>query len=313
MFILLITGADDKGADYLVDNYLEYSFFRLNTDQMSRYNIKIMAEVPFFIIEDRWEKQVITLEYICGVYLRKIISPNFYEFEDEYHFYLFNEFITFIEGIAESISTSSLGRPSIIKVADNKIYQLNLARKFGFTVPESCITNDIKTVTSFSRENECIIKPISIGVVYKESTIQVVRTNLFNKEIELPKEISTNPLYLQKYQEKSYEVRAVFVEDDEFSFKIITSNEVDWRKNSSGNTYQTYYLPSLVRKQCIEMMQFLGLDFAIFDFIVFEGTFIFLEVNPNGEWVWLDHLTHKEMSSRIMLLISGQRGVKNEY
>ncbi len=46
--------------------------------------------------------------------------------------------------------------------------------------------------------------------------------------------------------------------------------------------------------------QFFGIDFGCFDFIVFDNEWLFLEMNANGQWVWLEHKTGLNISKEIM-------------
>ena len=52
---------------------------------------------------------------------------------------------------------------------------------------------------------------------------------------------------------------------------------------------------------CINMLNEFRLNFGAFDFIVDErGKWIFLEVNPNGQWLWLEKILDLSISYRIV-------------
>ena len=44
----------------------------------------------------------------------------------------------------------------------------------------------------------------------------------------------------------------------------------------------------------------MGLNFGAFDFIVTpDNKYIFLECNPNGQWLWIELLTGQKISEKI--------------
>ena len=50
----------------------------------------------------------------------------------------------------------------------------------------------------------------------------------------------------------------------------------------------------------MKLMTSLNLTFAAIDMIQTpEGDYIFLEANPNGEWLWLDDLLHFGISDAV--------------
>jgi len=61
------------------------------------------------------------------------------------------------------------------------------------------------------------------------------------------------------------------------------------RDNMDGVQYRRVELPTSVTNSIVAMMRQYGLRFAAVDFAVdLEGRWIFLEVNPGGQWAWLD-------------------------
>mgnify|MGYP000623536185 CR=1 FL=1 len=57
-------------------------------------------------------------------------------------------------------------------------------------------------------------------------------------------------------------------------------------------------------------MTTLGLEFGALDFVVDgDGNYLFLEVNPNGQWLWLEDFLGFPISERIAeWLVSSARG-----
>jgi glutathione synthase/RimK-type ligase-like ATP-grasp enzyme len=67
--------------------------------------------------------------------------------------------------------------------------------------------------------------------------------------------------------------------------------KVDWRTATGDNdlTWSRATLPANVADQVLKLMERLGLTYGALDFIVDpQGQHHFLEVNPAGEWGWIE-------------------------
>ncbi|WP_344870162.1 hypothetical protein, partial [Deinococcus aetherius] len=63
-----------------------------------------------------------------------------------------------------------------------------------------------------------------------------------------------------------------------------------------------FELPKEIFDKCLAMMEILGITYGCFDFVIDKkGRFVFLEVNPSGQWLWIEDLTGLEISRRIAL------------
>ena len=57
--------------------------------------------------------------------------------------------------------------------------------------------------------------------------------------------------------------------------------------------------PSTLTHRCQHMVSYLGLGFWAIDFALKpDGTYVFLEINPNGEWLWLEDQLGLPISDR---------------
>jgi len=53
--------------------------------------------------------------------------------------------------------------------------------------------------------------------------------------------------------------------------------------------YEVFDLPERVRAGLHRLVRSFGLNFASIDMVVTpEGEFVFLDLNPNGQWLWLE-------------------------
>ncbi|PWI21273.1 hypothetical protein DF281_13145 [Kurthia zopfii] len=215
------------------------------------------------------------------------------------------EMMTVIDGIAETAGGIGLTRPSIIRKADNKVIQLGIASAIGFKLPNSLITNEDLVAKSFTSSNKTIVKPISVGKILSSNSVGFIQTNIVKATSEI-KGLSNSPAYFQFYQPKDYEVRLTIVNEVFFGVRIDSSNKIDWRKEDAVLKYSKIDIPSDIAGKCLKMMCQLELKFAAFDFIVNNGDYFFLELNANGQWLWLEEELDIDISTEIMnVLVSG--------
>ena len=56
-----------------------------------------------------------------------------------------------------------------------------------------------------------------------------------------------------------------------------------------------------IQTKCRCLMQRLNLNYGAIDFVLDkQGNYVFLEINPNGQWAWIEHLTGLPISKEIV-------------
>jgi len=105
--------------------------------------------------------------------------------------------------------------------------------------------------------------------------------------------IGMSPGIFQKFIPKAYEVRATVVDSRVFSGKIDSQSrvetQIDWRRRPFDIDETPIYLPPAVEAKIHAFMQVFGLIYGAFDSIVTpDGRHIFLEVNPAGQYMWVE-------------------------
>lgn len=85
-----------------------------------------------------------------------------------------------------------------------------------------------------------------------------------------------------------------------FTVEIQSSDKVDWRKTTANVQYTKASLPANLINLCFKLMETLNIQFGAFDFIYRDGIYYFLEVNPNGQWLWLEQLLSLNISTAII-------------
>lgn len=156
----------------------------------------------------------------------------------------------------------------------------------------------------FLRWGRHIIKPVHNARVMDENNPQIVYTSEVTQAIK-KEETEFNINYLQHKIEKKYDVRATFVGNRCFAVAIdsqkLEDTRVDWRKGEHILHHTPIELPRDIQRKCTLMMEMLGLDYGAYDFVLDkQGNYVFLEINPNGQWAWIEHLTGLPISKEIV-------------
>lgn len=203
--------------------------------------------------------------------------------------------------------------------ADHKPYQLAMAAANGISVPRTIITNNPNDAMTFFREcgGRAIYKTIT---PYELLTARdgngcppFIFTNLVSEEhlTAHNDRIRYAPCLFQEYIDKCVELRVTIVGSDIFSMEIHsqdhTSSTIDWRCATDPDAleYSACELPEAITHKLLTLMRSLGLLFGCVDMILTpNGEYVFLEVNPNGQWYWVEEKTGLPIASSIARLLA---------
>jgi glutathione synthase/RimK-type ligase-like ATP-grasp enzyme len=189
---------------------------------------------------------------------------------------------------------------SALRLVRNKAVQLLLARKSGLKVPETVISNSPTAVREFfdRHPSDAICKAFATHVWQQQGStdISVTETFCLNRE-ELPAddEIFTYaPAIYQEKVRKQFDVRAVLMGDRVYSFALRTpANSLDWRHDAALRkvTVEEVATPPAVERGILSFARQTGVCFGSLDLAVDQnGEWWFLEINEQGQFLWLDDL-----------------------
>lgn len=251
--------------------------------------------------EISYRNNTINSNTTLSIYYRKPTFPDTSDFAPEYRRIINSDILAIIDGLANSFSGVVLTKPYLLRQAENKIFQLIYAKSHSILMPKSFIGNNDhwKCIN-----DQRIIKPISVGKIETSSGIAIIQTNLMheNDSYDSPE---LTPVYIQEYIKKSFEVRITVVDDDFFAVKIVSDNMIDWRAGNN-NQYEIIDIPIEIKKCIKMMMKDFQLRFGAIDYIVdVDGKWYFLEINPNGQWQWLECILGLSISDSIMNMLLG--------
>ncbi len=116
--------------------------------------------------------------------------------------------------------------------------------------------------------------------------------------------VTTTAHLFQEWIDKAYEVRLTQVDDAVFATRIDAHSEsasIDWRSDYDHLSYSPLQdVPCDVRAGVSSLLRRMRLRFGVLDFIVTpDDRWVFLEINPNGQWAWIEDATAQPITSAI--------------
>lgn len=316
MKVLIISNKSDVTSDFIVKELKEkkIEFFRFNTEELTKSCfITLDFTKDSYVIQDIITNKKNDLREFSSVYFRRpeIPSVNNSDLTIGEEAFLKNEIAYTLEGVYKIIRNAYWVSPLFsIRQAENKIYQLDVAKSLGFIIPESIVTNDYEEFMNFYERNErnCIIKPIKSGLIKDKTDSKVIFTNSLSDIPILKADFEMSPNYIQKRIQKKGDIRVTMVGDKVFATFIHSQEEnqtkTDWRRGEIELKHTRIDLPDSINIKCIKLLSKLDLRFGAIDLIMDEkGQFTFLEINPNGQWAWIERQTGYKISKEIVNLL----------
>jgi glutathione synthase/RimK-type ligase-like ATP-grasp enzyme len=229
--------------------------------------------------------------------------------DDDYKAIVKEEWSALIHGLWELLPDAQclwLSRPSAIKRAESKIWQLRSAVEFGLRVPATLITNDIGRARDFARRlgRPIVMKKLRTHSISVGTHNALFVTRQVDPETLDGESLGYCPIIFQELIPKTVDVRIVLIQRRAYAVRIfsqaIPETVVDYRAGkelTQSLHHELYSPPQDIIDSCQRMLDRFGLAFGAFDFLVDSvGNHCFLELNPNGQWLWL------EMAARAPIL-----------
>jgi len=310
--ILLITNKEDITIDCVVDrlNKRNISYYRLNTEEIGKQlYIEINLNDSLYYVIDNLKRVRHNLSDFSAVYYRRPKLPTAPEGLKHNEINYFNNEIGFLlEGIYRLLSDKIwLNNVYDIRSTENKLYQLDVAKRIGFNIPKSVITNSSQYALNFINTNKCIFKPIKSGFIGedKENTSILYTTRIDDNFKDNITSIKCLPTYFQEEIIKDTDIRVTVVDKNIFAAEIESqgnnSTIVDWRKTSEILPHKRILLPKTIEDYCLKLCNYFNLKFAAIDLIKSNSNeYWFLEINPNGQWGWIEKILSYNISDSII-------------
>ncbi len=239
------------------------------------------------------------------------LKPDFtrsVEFKDIYQrIYWTRHWAHLQESIHRLSNARSVNRPQARMQARLKPVQLAKAVSIGLTIPRTAISN---AVPPRALGDKIFFKPLTADRPAEGAS--PLPDQFSRVELEaLENSIGFCPGIFQEYCEKQYELRVCVFGDAVFPFAIdsqaVNGAELDWRRVLLPDKAVTETsLTTNEAAKCRMIVKELGLDYGVLDLIRNrDGELVFLEVNPDGQWLWLERQTGFDLSGPFAQFLAG--------
>jgi glutathione synthase/RimK-type ligase-like ATP-grasp enzyme len=203
-----------------------------------------------------------------------------------------------------------VNHPHMHARANSKPAQLFVAQQVGLDIPTTVITNDTEHAYGFLSQGEerNIYKAMSQNIHLEEgkSLFTGVVTEEELSKLEL---IRASPGIFQRLVPKAYEIRATVIGPRVFSGKIASQarieTQIDWRHRPFDIEQTPIQLPQEIETKLHKFMRVFGLVYGAFDLIVTpDGRHVFLEINPAGQYMWVETATKLPITAALADVLS---------
>jgi len=293
--LLILTSDKDLTADFLIVELINrrLPYFRLNAEDLTK------ADFTFSLTENTVRREVsvgtrtLDLNEVQAVWYRRAIHPgSIAALSHGERVFVAGELRHLAVGLVLNPNVAWVNPVDSVCVAEHKLYQLQIAQQLGFRVPRTQVSRDLLELRNFASANEfgTICKPIFHGMFVDEASSYSVYTRRVTPESFDKDSVKICPVLLQEEIVRSADVRATFIGPRCFVADIKGDPSlVDWRDPDVPVSYSASSLSDEVQRMCRAMLAKLGLIYGAFDFVrTPKGDLVFLEVNPTGEWAWLE-------------------------
>jgi len=205
-----------------------------------------------------------------------------------------DQWYSWLEAIQLIPDITWINYPRSNDTMENKARQLLIASTLGFDIPETVITNDPIDARRLAEMhgNRLVAKALYSPLIEEpDEDFFVFTSNIKNLDGIPDEEIRVSPIIFQQALIPKIDYRVTVVGEKVFVTKIERVNktpiEIDWRMEKDDLRFLPCNLPSDVENLCQRYVKECNLLFGAIDLVEHRGKFFFLEINPNGEWGWL--------------------------
>lgn len=312
--VLVVTQRGDLTADWLIREFEDRgaAFVRFNTeDYPTAVGIRHRAGDTLLRLGER----EVGLADVHAVWYRRPALPRMPEgLPSETASWAAREAAEALLGVWRTLDAVWVNHPDRNRMAESKPEQLRTAANLGFDVPASLITNEAEALRGFlaEQDGDVVCKPLWSGRIARDGQEHLFFTSALDTEVDI-EALGPEPYLFQRRVEKRYDVRVTVIGREAFSARIDSQAQADartdWRRGQlNGLQHSIEDLPSDIGERCVALCEHYGLLFGAIDLARREdGGYTFFEVNPNGQWAWVEQRTGLPLRARLANLLTTRR------
>lgn len=222
-----------------------------------------------------------------------------------HHHFAYQESYQALNGLWPLLDVTWINNPERDDVAARKPYQLKVAREIGLETPATLITSDPQAARAF------VARYGPERVVYKSflATEEAWRETRVMRpdEVSVLDSVVYAPVIFQEFIPADLDLRITVIGEQIFPTAIdtrATAYQVDYRITMDDGRVEPFDLPDDVAGLLRSYLDRLGLVYGAIDMrLTPDGRFVFLEVNPSGQWRFMEERTGVPMTEAFARLL----------
>lgn len=294
--ILILSGEYDFSTDLICDRLRSDNvpYLRLNREHLGReWQVALDPVGATLMVRGHggtWTIASDTLRSVWfrqPVFLRNACMPSTAQEQFER-----SQWMAFLRGLSVFDQALWVNHPQATYLAESKPYQLLKAANEGFLVPQTIITNDARAVKIAGITERFMLKAVDTILMSEGDENVFPYSSIVDMDEIIEDTFASAPSTCQVLLSPKLDLRVTVIGDIVHSVRIVedgTGVEGDWRlRPRDALKFEPHPLSGDMRSRCVALTKQLGLAFAAFDFAETPDGIFFIEVNPTGEWGWLN-------------------------
>jgi glutathione synthase/RimK-type ligase-like ATP-grasp enzyme len=291
--VLILAGIYDFSADLVCLRLHEngVTYLRLNRESLSENMLTLDPFAASLRVEGPAGKMLVgpglrSIWFRQPVFLRNT-PPQPLSVDEQLER---SQWPAFLRALSVFDRVAWMNHPQKTYLAESKPYQLMAARKCGFRVPETRITNDGSSIEK-DIIGPLVIKSLDTVLLREGDDSLFTYTTLTDGVTLSVQDLRAAPVLIQEEVQVKADIRVTVVGDEIFAVKIASRSGLirgDWRLVPRDDlVYEDISLGTDTIRSCIQLSRLLQLSFAAIDLMDTDDGTYFVEVNPTGEWGWI--------------------------
>ena len=220
-----------------------------------------------------------------------------------------NETYEAMSGFWDALPITWVSPPRAIETSMMKTWQLPAARAAGLVVPETLVTSDPDEARAFIDRfglGRVICKAFSATLENWRETRMIGET-----EYALLDQVAVAPVIFQEFVPAEVDLRITVVGEELFVGEIHSQEleyPLDFRlflETGTGVRMTPGTVPAEVEDGLLRLLKSVGLRYGAIDMRrTPDGRHVFLEVNPAGQWLFVEEVTGQPITAAMARLLT---------
>lgn len=301
--VLILTSKNDPEADLigiaLRNRGIDY--IRINgSDIPTHISIRYLVEKDSGLLNFQLivKKHVLDVSKICLAWLRNFdLNQINFRGNKMVRTFSIQQWQDGFQILQNNLQCSWINSPHATIGANDHAKQLSVAKAIGFDVPATLITNDPAAAREFyySYDGDILVKALhNHSVETQGKSYSMYSHKILEEDLSGLGDLVYAPCIIQERLTKKSELRVTVVGDQVFAAELdcksapAACHDIH-RSAAIGFPIRVFNMDDEFSSHCVKLVKSFGLKYGAIDFILDkDDRRVFLEINPTGDWYWIE-------------------------